>query len=132
MAASEVRTDMRAQNFGSLSFDELVSMRLRIDEILINRVESERERLISQLNQLKKIQIAEIPPSAVPTRTKRFYPKVIPKYMNPYNKLEVWSGRGVRPKWVVAALKDGKSLEDLKIARRKGREPASGNRRKRS
>ncbi len=37
------------------------------------------------------------------------------KYANPANKSETWSGRGRRPRWVEAALKSGKKLEDLAI-----------------
>jgi len=41
---------------------------------------------------------------------------VLPKYFNPKNSEETWSGRGRKPKWVEAALKTGKKLEDLAIA----------------
>ena len=39
--------------------------------------------------------------------------KVAPKYRNPDNKREL--GRGRQPRWVVAKLKAGKKLQDLKI-----------------
>lgn len=38
-----------------------------------------------------------------------------PKYANPANKSETWTGRGRRPRWVEAALKSGKTLDDLAI-----------------
>ncbi|MDW4549117.1 H-NS histone family protein [Defluviimonas sp. D31] len=38
-----------------------------------------------------------------------------PKYANPENSAETWTGRGRRPRWVDAALKAGKSLDDLAI-----------------
>ena len=41
--------------------------------------------------------------------------KVAPKYRNPDNKQETWTGRGRQPKWVVAILKAGKKLEDIRI-----------------
>jgi DNA-binding protein H-NS len=41
--------------------------------------------------------------------------KLKPKYRNPTNKSETWSGRGLRPKWLVAAIKSGKKLEDFAI-----------------
>src|SRR5512132_834175 len=41
--------------------------------------------------------------------------KVLPKYRNPDNPEEVWSGRGRQPKWVQAALAEGQTLEDLAI-----------------
>jgi len=37
------------------------------------------------------------------------------KYANPANRSETWTGRGRRPRWVEAALKSGKSLDDLAI-----------------
>jgi DNA-binding protein H-NS len=39
-----------------------------------------------------------------------------PKYRNPENPAETWSGKGKRPAWVEAALAGGKSLESLEIA----------------
>jgi len=40
---------------------------------------------------------------------------VAPKYQNPENSSETWTGRGRKPKWVEAALANGKSLDDLAI-----------------
>ncbi len=41
--------------------------------------------------------------------------KVAPKYANPQNAEQTWTGRGRRPQWVQAALASGKSLDDLAI-----------------
>ena len=41
--------------------------------------------------------------------------KVKPKYRNPANKSETWSGRGKRPRWFDAALAAGKKEKDLLI-----------------
>lgn len=38
-----------------------------------------------------------------------------PKYANPANRSDTWTGRGRKPRWVEAALKAGKSLDDLAI-----------------
>jgi DNA-binding protein H-NS len=40
---------------------------------------------------------------------------VAPKYANPTNPTETWTGRGRKPLWVQAALNQGKSLESLLI-----------------
>ncbi|MGC4115240.1 MAG: H-NS histone family protein [Myxococcales bacterium] len=40
--------------------------------------------------------------------------KVPPKYRNPASG-ETWTGRGLQPKWVQAALASGKKLEDFAI-----------------
>jgi DNA-binding protein H-NS len=42
--------------------------------------------------------------------------KLKPKYRNPANKTETWSGRGLHPKWLVAAMKGtGKKLDHFEI-----------------
>ena len=38
-----------------------------------------------------------------------------PKYRNPDDATVTWSGRGRKPRWVVATEDAGKSLEDLAI-----------------
>lgn len=40
---------------------------------------------------------------------------VAAKYANPADPSDTWSGRGRKPRWVVAALEAGKSMEDLAI-----------------
>lgn len=40
---------------------------------------------------------------------------VSPKYANPADRGQTWTGRGRRPRWVEAAFAAGKSLDDLAI-----------------
>ena len=49
------------------------------------------------------------------TKAKKSRGKVSPKYKNPANSAETWTGRGRQPVWVAEALVGGKSLEDLLI-----------------
>jgi len=61
--------------------------------------------------------------SAAPAAKKRGRPaasaraggKVAPKYRNPANPAEVWSGRGMTPRWLAAYLQQGKSKDDFLI-----------------
>jgi DNA-binding protein H-NS len=39
-----------------------------------------------------------------------------PKYRNPDNPAETWSGKGKRPAWLEAALAKGKALESLEVS----------------
>jgi DNA-binding protein H-NS len=41
--------------------------------------------------------------------------KVAPKYRNPANPAETWSGRGKQPRWLATAVANGGRLEDFKI-----------------
>lgn len=41
--------------------------------------------------------------------------KTVPKYRNPTNPAETWSGHGRKPRWAQEAIESGKSLQDLAI-----------------
>lgn len=41
--------------------------------------------------------------------------KVPPKYRNPANKEETWTGRGKQPRWLAAQVAKGKKAEDFLI-----------------
>jgi DNA-binding protein H-NS len=41
---------------------------------------------------------------------------VAPKYRNPENPAETWAGRGLKPRWLTAAIKSGKKPDDFLIA----------------
>lgn len=47
--------------------------------------------------------------------TRKLRGKVKPKYRNPADKEQTWSGRGKRPRWFNAALAAGKKEKDLLI-----------------
>ena len=52
--------------------------------------------------------------------------KVPPKYRSPSG--DTWAGRGAKPRWLVAAIKNGKKLDDFlidKTARKKRRKRRS-------
>ena len=48
---------------------------------------------------------------------------VAAKYRNPENPAETWAGRGLKPRWLAAAIKGGKKQDDFLIA---GASKASG------
>ncbi len=41
--------------------------------------------------------------------------KVKPRYRNPGNESQTWTGRGRQPKWMSEGLAGGKSLEDFRM-----------------
>lgn len=41
--------------------------------------------------------------------------RVLPKYANPSNPKQTWSGRGKRPKWFVDLVSSGKDPESFKV-----------------
>jgi len=53
--------------------------------------------------------------AAEKTKAKKPRGKVAPKYKNPENGSETWTGRGRQPRWVASALESGKTLDELLI-----------------
>ena len=95
---------MPKSSLSSMSVDELLRLRDDINKIL-NRKANE---LRSQLSMLGRPAIQR--GGSLKGR------KVPPKYRSPSG--ETWAGRGVKPRWLVAALKRGKKADDFLIKRK--------------
>jgi len=54
------------------------------------------------------------PRKASPTKGRKLG-KVPPKYRNPANPKETWTGRGKQPRWMAALTAKGKKVEDFLI-----------------
>jgi len=102
----------------SMSLDDLWSLHEEISGILSDRIKAEKQELEKRLAVLGggMAVLADSSRSGVsPTaKARRKYPRVLPKYRNPQTS-ETWSGRGKRPRWLVAAVKSGRRIEDFRI-----------------
>ena len=56
--------------------------------------------------------------TAKPAKAARKLGKVAPKYRNPANRQETWSGRGKQPRWMTALTTKGKKREDFLIKKK--------------
>jgi DNA-binding protein H-NS len=104
----------------AMEFDELWLLHEDLTKILSEKIIVEKlelEKRLAQLNRPEQSRDAEN--SHMETRTnrpaRRKYPRVSPKYCNPTAPTETWSGRGKRPRWLVAALQSGHKLEEFRI-----------------
>jgi DNA-binding protein H-NS len=102
----------------SWSLDELWTLHVEISEILSARIRAEKRELEKRLAVLDKgTTIAgekrEVRPVRV-GKVRRKYPRVLPKYRNPHTS-ETWSGRGKQPRWLTAAVKSGRKIEEFRI-----------------
>jgi DNA-binding protein H-NS len=100
-------------NLKSMSIDALVGLRGKIDAVLTTKVADERRSLETELAKLSRVDMGSGRSKAAFGRGVRG--KVAPKYRNPENPGETWAGRGLKPRWLAAALKSGKKLEDFSI-----------------
>lgn len=102
----------------SMSLDDLWSLHEEISGILSDRIKAEKHELEKRLAALGggSAVLADTGATNLSSAEKprRKYPRVLPKYRNPQTS-ETWSGRGKQPRWLVAAMKSGKRIEDFRI-----------------
>jgi DNA-binding protein H-NS len=91
-----------------MSIDELWNLHEEVSTALASRLARDKEELERRLVSLR--------PAPDRAGGRRPYPPVFPKYANPDEPQQVWSGRGKQPRWVAAKLAAGLSLRDLRIA----------------
>jgi DNA-binding protein H-NS len=99
---------MKKNAFETLSIDELWALREEIVAVLGAKMLAEQRVLEERLRKLDGH-------TQVDQKTRRPYPTVHPKYRNPNKPSETWSGRGKRPRWLIAQLRSGKRLDDFRI-----------------
>jgi len=102
---------MNTAHFSSLSVDELWILHQEIAAKLTQKILAqkahleERLRRIGLANELTRLN----------HKRRRPYPPVRPKYRNPKNPAETWSGRGRQPRWLRPQLRSGRDLDDFLI-----------------
>ena len=104
----------------AMQFDELWRIHEELTKFLSDRILADKRELEMRFAKLHQVEItgpssrADLNLTAEPP-SRRKYPKVLPKYYNPQSPSETWSGRGKRPRWLVAALETGHELDEFKI-----------------
>jgi DNA-binding protein H-NS len=111
---------MSKPDLAAMEFEELWLLHEELTKILSEKIVVEKRELEDRLAKLNRVEIIREPGSARPLSltdraARRKYPKVLPKYCNPLAPSETWSGRGKRPRWLVAALETGHRLDEFKI-----------------
>jgi DNA-binding protein H-NS len=107
---------MAKPNLSRMDVQSLMELRKRVDERLLEH-RAEIQKQLDAIAPLGGERAARGPRVASALRGR----KVPPKYRGPAG--ETWAGRGARPRWIVAAVKGGKKLDDFLIDKsgRKGR-----------
>ena len=118
--ANSHESAMRKPDLAAMPFEELWQLHEEITKILSDKIVAEKRSLEDRLAKLNRVEIIRESESSRPLlmtdrAPRRKYPKVLPKYFNPQAPSETWSGRGKRPRWLVAALETGHRLDEFKI-----------------
>jgi DNA-binding protein H-NS len=96
---------MKRAELDRMSTDDLWSLHVEVSQLLQQRIHQEKLQLEERLRMLQTPVVSG----------RRPYPPVLPKYCNPDQPSETWSGRGKRPRWLVKHLKSGRRVEDFRI-----------------
>lgn len=102
--------------FNMTTLKELTERRAALDAEIEKLQSTARSAAIAQVKELMTqfgLDASDIT-SAGGAKAKRKSGAVAPKYRD-VRTGETWSGRGLQPKWLKAAIADGASLDDYKI-----------------
>ncbi len=110
-------------DLSTLNIDQLKDLLKKIPAEIKRRTEeatnAAREAAIEKLKAIARehgYSLEELAGTKKPRKSSAGVRKpVAPKYANPMNPSETWTGRGRKPLWVQAALNQGKSLDSLLI-----------------
>ena len=104
----------RTSDVEKMSIAELTEMEAQIQRLKIEKQSSERVALRQKLTEEAKKHGYDI--HELFGKRGRAGGKVAPKYRDPKNAANTWTGRGRMPRWLTAATKGGKaSKEDFLI-----------------
>jgi len=101
-------------NLKSMSLDRLAKLQGQVEAALVAKVADQRRALESELSKISRFQVGAA--RAKVGRGALKGSSVAPKYRNPENASETWAGRGLKPRWLTAAIKSGKKQDDFLIA----------------
>jgi DNA-binding protein H-NS len=92
-----------------MSTDQLFTLHERVGAELAVRLIAQKKVLEDRLRQVTRY--TEPPQNS----GRRPYPQVSPKFRNPEQPSETWTGRGKQPRWLTAELRSGKRIDDFRI-----------------
>lgn len=101
-------------DLNSLSLKELKELQARIARAISSYEDRRKKEALAELEEKARqmgFSLAELTGAS----SGRAKAPVAPKYANPADRTETWSGRGRKPRWFAEALKAGKSPSDLAI-----------------
>jgi DNA-binding protein H-NS len=98
--------------------NDLKRLQLEIENEIQNRQQIELRKAREQILAIARdlgVAVEELVAATPGKQRSNVGAKVKPQYENPADKSKTWSGRGRKPRWLVDALNNGKTLGDLKI-----------------
>lgn len=105
-------------NLDSMSLEHLKELKGRVDRAIASFEDRRRKAARAAIEEQARsmgFSLNELLEMAGGRSAGRARKSGQPKYANPANPSQTWTGRGRKPGWVVDALKAGKSVDSLAI-----------------
>jgi DNA-binding protein H-NS len=96
-------------DFAAMSVDALWQLHEELRVVLAAKMAAQRHELDERLRDLEQFATSSHRPAA------SLLPKAGPVYRNPDQPSQIWSGRGLRPRWLVFQLAAGRSLAEFQV-----------------
>ena len=99
-------------DLNAMSLDELKKLKKDVDKAIETFREREKIAALAEVEALAREKGFSLPELL---KTSGRKPRTVnaPKYVNPDNPEQTWSGRGRRPKWVHDHVRCGRAMEEL-------------------
>lgn len=100
----------------NMSVTELVKLRDQIDRLLTDRKSQAKAELRTKMAEMAKAAGMSLDEALDGRKARgsrgKMRGKVAVKYRDPSNAANTWTGRGRTPRWMVAAMKGGKTKKE--------------------
>lgn len=101
-------------DLNALSLKELKDLQAQVTRAIASYEDRKKKEAIAELEDRARAFGYSLPELLGAMSVKKRAPASA-KYVNPADPGDTWSGRGRKPRWFVAALQAGKSVEDLMV-----------------
>jgi len=92
--------------YNTLSEDELQAVIAQAEKALKDKQLEKRKQVLAQIKELASS-------IGVTVKSVRKGKKIAPKYRNPGDAAQTWTGRGVAPKWMQALINEGRDKSEF-------------------
>lgn len=106
---------MRQVNVDKMNLKDLMELELKVQKAISVAKERERAELKAKIEAMANESGFAVSDLFSSGRGGAKGRTVAPKYVNPENASETWTGRGRKPKWLVAKLSKGAAIEKFLI-----------------
>ena len=111
-------TDLSSLDLSKANLPELLALLGQVEDALKKKREEEKPRVLERIQKMAAetgLSVDEVARHLNPRARRKTVGKVAPKYRDPKNPSNTWTGRGKKPKWLTAHIAQGGTVEECKI-----------------